>query len=103
METEIGEELHQLAESIQTDYPLSKYIEHIDLHVGDDTVLRSLGDRIGMRIPETEYAINYLYINLKKLLLKRPDAHQIYEILQQPMPEDSSELESYFNRLYKIV
>jgi hypothetical protein len=99
METEIGQELYDLSEDIRNDYPLTKYIIHLDQHVGDDTILRSIGDRIGMRIPETEYSINYLYTNLKKLLLKRHDSHVIYQIIEaKPTYTDE-----YFTRLYDFT
>ena len=99
METKIGEELYQLAESIQPDYPLTKYIIHIDQHVGDDTVLRAIGDRIGLRIPENEYAIGYLYTNLKQLLIKRPDPHLVHRVIEAP----ATYTDEYFHRLHDII
>ena len=96
METEIGEELYSLSGD---DHPLTKYIVQLDQHVGDDTVLRSIGDRIGMRIPETAYSVDYLYTNLKKLLSLSLDPDIIYQILEAP----ATYTDEYFTRLYDYV
>lgn len=68
METSIGAELYRMAGK---DHPLTKYIIEIDRNISDDSVLRSIAERIGIYVPDNENAIYVLYDELKKRLIEK--------------------------------
>lgn len=49
-------------------HPLEEYITAIDEHLSDNSVLRAIGERIGIYIPEEEDAAVYLIIKLQEYL-----------------------------------
>lgn len=97
------------------DHPLEKYILAIDNYLDDDIVLRSIADRIGISVPDREYAVYVLYDGLEKYLLEEVDPKVTENIINisfedyKKYLEDISELNKnlsedelnilYYNRL----
>ena len=101
----VGEELYNM---INKDHVLAKYIVAFDNHLDNDSILRSIGERIGIFIPEDEYAPFVLYIKLKEFLTKEnnpdltrkiidmsPDEYEKYLISVSPNNKNLSREEFY--------
>lgn len=50
------------------EHPLEKYIMAVEEHLDNDSILRSIGERIGIYVPDEEEASTYLYSALYKYL-----------------------------------
>ena len=68
-------------------HPLQVYIEAIENYLDDDVVLRSIGDRIGIAVPDKEYAYIVLYDGLNKYLLNEEDTKKTEEIINMTFEE----------------
>lgn len=69
------------------DHPLEEYILAIENYLDDDVVLRSIGDRIGIAIPDKEYAYIVLYDGLKNYLMNEEDPKVTEEIINMTFEE----------------
>ena len=72
---------------LSEDHPLNEYILLIDEHISDDSLLRAIGRRIGIYIPENEYASYILYENIKDYLEKETDPERTRYIINMTFPE----------------
>lgn len=80
----IGQELYDLAGG---NHPLEKYIIAIDLNMEDDSALRSIGERIGIYIPDRENSIYYLYSLLKEYLLNETNSERTEKVINMTAEE----------------
>jgi hypothetical protein len=76
----IGQELYNLTNKNEK-HPLTKYIIAIDENWDDDSLLRAIGERIGIYIDEDEYAPYILYFVLKNYLIQNIDLDRTQYII----------------------
>ena len=68
-------------------HPLEKYIYAIEYNLDDNSALRSIGERIGIFIPEKEDAASYLPFQLK-IFLENERNHSLTEKVIHLSPDE---------------
>lgn len=90
--------MNELISLIDNDHPLAPYIILIDESLDDESLLRTIGERIGIAIPYEEYPPSYLYDALKTYLNKKIDPEITRKVINMNYNEYSG-AESFENRL----
>jgi hypothetical protein len=66
---------------IAEDHPLANYLKAIDNYLDDDSLLRVIGERIGIYVPDGENAAVYLHFKLREYLEKEKDIRRTYKLM----------------------
>lgn len=85
--------LKELYDLLQENDPLEDYINAFEDNLGDDSILRSLADRIGVWIPDREDALYVLYDQLKRYLESYPDIRETQKLINISPTEYRKHLE----------
>ena len=100
--SELGEELLNIAnkninKTSREVHPLARYIYALDMSWDDDSVVRSIGERIGVYVPEEERdAATTLFLKLREFLQQETDISRTSRLVNAT-PEQYPT--SYANRL----
>lgn len=105
--SDLGKELYTLLykeegkrEKREKDFvhPLERYVFAIDANFDDDSLLRVIGERIGIYIRDDEDAAVTLFLKLKKYLENEKDVERTRELMNMPYNNDPK----YANRLFDL-
>lgn len=100
--SQIGRDLYNLlyrnGKIISTTHPLERYIFAIDSNLDDDSLLRVIGERIGIYIEDSEDAAVSLYLKLKNYLENETDVRKTETLINMSFQEYNNP-EKYANRL----
>ena len=89
--SEYGKELYALLPGeTHNDHILANYIKAIDENLDDDSVLRAIGERIGIFIPDDEEAYYILYYSLKEYIPLEKDPKLTEKIINMTFDEYKS-------------
>lgn len=74
--------MDELRDSVKSDHPLWEYIDSIEKNMDNDSLLRAIGKRIGILVPEEEdQAVIYLYFALKEVIETQRDVNQLSRLI----------------------
>ena len=86
-----GQELYDLLNDDKS--VLARYIQAFDQNQDDDSALRSIGERIGIYIPDGEYSPVYLFEKLKEYILSKQDEERTREVINMTADDYEKYLE----------
>jgi hypothetical protein len=95
--SKIGKELYALLK-IGDKHPLERYVLAIDSNLDDDSLLRVIGERIGINIDDSDDAAVTLYLRLKDYLEKETNIERTRKIINMSF-EEYNNPSKYANRL----
>jgi hypothetical protein len=100
--SQIGRDLYNLlykeGKIISGTHPLESYIFAIDSNLDDDSLLRVIGERIGIYIDDSEDAAVSLYLKLKKYLETETDVNRTETLINMSYQKYNNPAK-YANRL----
>lgn len=91
-------EMEELKGSVESGHPLWEYINTIEKNMDDDSLLRAIGKRIGILVPESEpQAVIYLYFALKEIIETQKDYKKLSYLINVSYPEYVSKFVKFPN------
>ena len=83
--SQYGKSLYDLIPN--KEHVLIRYIYAIDENLDDDSILRSIAERMGIYVPEGQDANTYLYFAIKDILANEKDAKETEKLINMTFEE----------------